>query len=1156
MKCYNCGYPIDSDFKESCHVCGAVFSKICNYCHNYNPKYADYCFSCGKHLEDVNIEVTISEQRRNVGVLFADISGFTSLAEKLDPEETREVINECFQRITRPVYELGGIVDKYIGDCVMVLFGAVHAHLDDSLRVVECALKMKKSMDEFSNENASKLGLKLNLTIGVSYGLVVTGKVGNLYDTDQTVIGDVVNTASRLQNGALPGEILVTKRVYNETNTVINYNGHNSINAKNKEKCIVCYEPIGSTYYKSENIINYIDRNHEISLLNNFFGMENRTSILEVVGAQGTGKTVLLQKYIKSCEFDYKELFIDILRNQKERPYSGLSLLIHGIINIDEGVSNRVRRNRLISYTDYILSDKTDDEIIRNYNFISILLGLEKDNDYESIINSMVYPDLIKELICQTNIFFTNATNKHQLLVVFDNAHYLDKKSIEILSNINGIKGYIIFISHYSIFMNSDYFQLNLSNFTKDEALLFVQNNSIHSLREVHEKRICLLSNQNPLYLNELIRMMNNSNYEVDCDGFTILTERHFKKLPKTLTKVLNSKLDELDSLVIEYLEIASLVGDEFDLSVPFRIMDYQKDFEELIELMLSRNILEVASYTKINNKLARKYKFSQKEMRVVLENRILKSNKKIIHEQIAIILQIDYKDILDRHYDEIGFQYEMAGKLKLAKDFYYDNATILQADYLYEDAIHYYNKYLDIENRSNNIKTEPRVLKAVIAIATIYINISDFNNAILTIRKGLDFQTNLDDEHQLRLLLVESYKSVTNIKDALEELSNLKRKLQTTSRHYGKMLQLQCTLYNMTGKPGVIQLADQSKEILLKAKDFESIAEIMTQSGIRFFIEGKLSNGITYLEQALEYAEKSKNKAIIAKVMSNLAILYDNFGERNKSHVYFKQSIEISKLISNSRNYVSTAINLGVSYLHESMFVDAQELLEEAVKMARESNLLYQECVSLSNLADVKYELGNFREAELLYIQSKVISETIEMPIETAISDLGIVKSTIMEKQYDSVESILEKVLKIFIESNEISYIVSTYNVLTKYFIIQHKLDLALNYAQQSVKYALETNDVYDIVKSKRKLAEVLLEESKVYEANKLLDEITKDAITSKLYSELTRIYYIRYLFLEENDLPKARKYLFKAYNTSILFDNCYISKLLYKDVIKEKLI
>lgn len=78
----------------------------------------------------------LDESRKNVAVMFADISGFTSLSEKLDPEEVREIINECFNYITSPVYELEGTIDKYIGDCVMILFGARYMHMDDAKRVV------------------------------------------------------------------------------------------------------------------------------------------------------------------------------------------------------------------------------------------------------------------------------------------------------------------------------------------------------------------------------------------------------------------------------------------------------------------------------------------------------------------------------------------------------------------------------------------------------------------------------------------------------------------------------------------------------------------------------------------------------------------------------------------------------------------------------------------------------------------------------------------------------------------------------------------------------------------------------------------------------------------------------------------------------------
>jgi class 3 adenylate cyclase/tetratricopeptide (TPR) repeat protein len=149
------------------------------------------------------------EQRRPVTVVFADIVGFTSLSERLDPEEVRDVTAACFGRLVEEIVRRGGTVDKFIGDAVMALFGTPIAHEDDAGRAVDAALAMQAALGEINGELERDHGLRLELRIGVNTGEVVAGvrEVGGFQDG--TVIGDTVNTASRLQTSAAPGSVLV-----------------------------------------------------------------------------------------------------------------------------------------------------------------------------------------------------------------------------------------------------------------------------------------------------------------------------------------------------------------------------------------------------------------------------------------------------------------------------------------------------------------------------------------------------------------------------------------------------------------------------------------------------------------------------------------------------------------------------------------------------------------------------------------------------------------------------------------------------------------------------------------------------------------------------------------------------------------------------------
>lgn len=155
---------------------------------------------------------SLKGERRKVAVIFADIRGFTSLAERLPPERVVQILNNYLTKMTDFVFKYEGTVDKFIGDCIMSVFGAPISHDDDVFRAVKVAWEMQKYI-EVENENKGEEE-KLKVGIGISYGEAVVGNVGSKERLEYTVIGDSVNLAARLESIAKGGEILVSSEVY------------------------------------------------------------------------------------------------------------------------------------------------------------------------------------------------------------------------------------------------------------------------------------------------------------------------------------------------------------------------------------------------------------------------------------------------------------------------------------------------------------------------------------------------------------------------------------------------------------------------------------------------------------------------------------------------------------------------------------------------------------------------------------------------------------------------------------------------------------------------------------------------------------------------------------------------------------------------------
>jgi class 3 adenylate cyclase len=140
-------------------------------------------------------------------VVFADISGFTALSERLDPEEVASFSNDCMKELVEAVYQYEGMVDKFIGDCIMAVFGAPIALEDDAERALRASLAMRERLEAFNRRWIERLKERLSLHIGINSGTVIAGNVGNDLRMSYTVMGDTVNVASRLESAATRGQI-------------------------------------------------------------------------------------------------------------------------------------------------------------------------------------------------------------------------------------------------------------------------------------------------------------------------------------------------------------------------------------------------------------------------------------------------------------------------------------------------------------------------------------------------------------------------------------------------------------------------------------------------------------------------------------------------------------------------------------------------------------------------------------------------------------------------------------------------------------------------------------------------------------------------------------------------------------------------------------
>jgi adenylate cyclase len=202
----------------------------------------------GKIMSDEKT-ISLGGENRTATILFSDIRGFTSLTEKMKTVTSVEILNDFLSAMSEEVFLHEGTLDKYIGDCVMAIFGAPVPHPDDALRAIKAALGMKKRVHGLKEQWRDKLDVSMRevfeIGIGIHTGEVIAGNVGSTKRMEYTVVGTAVNLASRLENIAKPGQILISRSTYACTAEHIEARKLPPVELKNISRPVEVYEVIG-----------------------------------------------------------------------------------------------------------------------------------------------------------------------------------------------------------------------------------------------------------------------------------------------------------------------------------------------------------------------------------------------------------------------------------------------------------------------------------------------------------------------------------------------------------------------------------------------------------------------------------------------------------------------------------------------------------------------------------------------------------------------------------------------------------------------------------------------------------------------------------------------------------------------------------------------
>jgi class 3 adenylate cyclase/tetratricopeptide (TPR) repeat protein len=398
----------------------------CPECGHENPAGARFCSNCGAQL---TVERELSrEERKVVSVLFADLVGFTSRAEQMDPEDVRAVLEPYHARLRTELERRGGTVEKFIGDAVMALFGAPTAHEDDPERAVRAALAIR---DWIRDEG------ELQVRIGVTTGEALVALGARPVEGEGMASGDVVNTAARLQSAASVNGVLVDETTYRATRQPISYEPRDAVEAKGKSRPIVVWEALEARSRYGVDVMRtggapLVGREREVELVRSALQrarQEESSQLLTLVGVPGIGKSRLVAELFAAID---REAELVYWRQGRCLPYGegvtywALTEMVKAHAGMLDTDSAEQVEEKLSSVVEEALDGASDREWVQGH--LRPLVGLAEAERAAG--------DRQAEAFAAWRRFFEALAEHSPLVLVFEDLHWADDSLLDFIDHL------------------------------------------------------------------------------------------------------------------------------------------------------------------------------------------------------------------------------------------------------------------------------------------------------------------------------------------------------------------------------------------------------------------------------------------------------------------------------------------------------------------------------------------------------------------------------------------------------------------------------------------------------------------------------------------------------------------------------------------------
>ena len=578
MNCPSCAAP-NADTAKFCTECGAALEEHCPACGTAHRPGQRFCAECGAALVPAAAAAPAAgapaaqpgevAERRLVTVLFADLVGFTTLSERRDAEEVRELLSRYFATCRRLIGLYGGTVEKFIGDAVMAVWGTPTATEDDAERAVRAALDLVAAISSLGEEVGAD-GLRARVGVLTGEAAVTVGAQG-----EGMVAGDLVNTASRIQSVADPGSVFVGDSTRRTTEQTIVYDAAGSFELKGKDGLVTLWRALrvisgARGALRSEGLeAPFVGRDRELRLIKDLFhasAEEHTAHLVSVTGVAGIGKSRLAWEFYK-----YFDGLAEIVYWHRGRclaygegvTYWALADMVRMRCRIGEDESAETAQAKLRATLEEHILDEDERRFVEPRLAQLVALGDQEARDR-------------KELFAAWRLFFERLSETYPTVLVFEDTQWADASLLDFIEELLDLSRthpiYVVALARPELLERRPTWGAGLRNFTSlyleplapavmQDLLLGLVPGLPAALRD----QILARAEGIPLYAVETVRMLlDRGDLVLEGTVYRPVGEISSLEVPETLHALIAARLDGLPAEERSLLQDGAVLGKTF----------------------------------------------------------------------------------------------------------------------------------------------------------------------------------------------------------------------------------------------------------------------------------------------------------------------------------------------------------------------------------------------------------------------------------------------------------------------------------------------------------------------------------------------------------------------------------------------------------------